>query len=207
MIPKDLIAAWKSKHGRVFVVNNRNVDYVFRALTLEEGSEFERLSAASSTPDLEEWLVKTALLYPEDFDVAGLPPSLTGFVTTLSEQIREKSGRGSVYPVLDALNQAREECQTFIGVMKSFIIATQPSYTLEDLNKMTVYDLVERTALAEEIIYVQQTTQGLDIKERTRLTIKTPEEIESEMFERLDDGIATKGDPVAQKLMAMQQGG
>lgn len=205
-IPKDRVAEWKAKYGRVFSVEYRKKDYVFRSLTFAEIDHLDNIASSWSSAQAEDHIVQIALLWPEDFDVDKLPASMTGLVTTLAEEINERSGQGTVYPIIQALNEAREERQSFRGIMETFVITTQPKYTVEDLAQMTIYELLDRVALAEEIIYLTQTTQGIPVEHRTRLIIKSPEEIEAENSERISDGgNATRADPIAQRLM--QAGG
>jgi hypothetical protein len=202
-IPADKVAAWKIQYKRVFSVQAGKGQYAFRALTIHEWEEIVK-HAEWSSADAEDHIIDLALLWPEDFDLDSVPP---GIVTTVAEEITEVSGFNNVHSVIHALNQAREDLD-YLGMAKAFIIAAMPAYTYDDLGEKTVPDLMELVAASEQILRLQALAMGAEVREPVRLVIRTPEEIEEEMNQKLDEGTAKKNDAIAQKLhQAMMQEG
>lgn len=204
MIPSDKVAEWKVQHGRVFSVVAGGEDYAFRAVSEAEYDVVLKHKHWTSA-DAEDHLVRLALLWPEDFDIDSVRP---GIVTTIAEEITEVSGFDSVYAIKAALDDARHDASGYLHMAKAFILSAMPAYKFEDLYDKTVQELMELVAVSEQILNLQALAMGAEVREPVRLIIKTPEEIEEEMNERLDDGIAKKSDPIAQKLMqkAMMEG-
>lgn len=203
-IPADKVAAWKIQYGQIFSVQTGGQQYVFRAITQDEWDGVISHKEWSSA-DAEDYIIGLALLWPEEFNLDSVRP---GVVTTVAEEITEVSGFNSVHAVIYALNEARENVQGYLGMAKAFIITAMPAYTWEELNYKTTHQLMELVAGAENILHLRALAMGAEVREPVRLVIKTPEEIEAEMQQRLDEGNATKADPTADKLrMAMAREG
>ena len=202
-IPADKIAAWKIQYDQVFSVQADGTQFVFRAITPEEWEPVTKHKEWSSA-DAEDYVIGLALLWPEDFDLDSVRP---GVITTVAEEITEVSGFNSVHAIIHALNQARQNIDYLVKA-RACIIAAMPSYTRDELKKKTIHQLMELVAESEEILALKAMAMGAEVREPVRLVIKSPEEIEAEMSERLDEGIATKADPIAEKLRraAMMEG-
>lgn len=200
-IPADKVAAWKVQYGEVFSVQAGGAQYVFRALTIKEWDVVIKHKEWSSA-DAEDYIIELALLWPENFDLDSVRP---GIVTTVAEEITEVSGFNSVYSLIHAMNQAREDLD-YMGMAEAFVIAAMPAYTPDDLGAKTMHQVMRLVAQSEQILKLQAMAMGAEVRTPVHLVIKTPEEIEAEMNEKLDEGNATKKDAIAQKLHQAMEG-
>lgn len=195
---------WREKYGSYYLASFKQGDYFFRALTI---GEHARILADKnlSTAELEDVFVSTALLHPGVAD--NLP---AGIYTSLADQILNVSGFGDAKRARWVLDQQREIYSGVVGLMKAFIIATQPAYKEEELDEFTFAQLAAKVALAERIIDVQQAvfplTSGGE-ENQVRLNLIDPdEEAEREQLEaqkhaaQKKSGQAGFNDPIAQKL-------
>ncbi len=104
------------------------------------------------------------------------------------------------------LEQKREDAGQVRGLMKAFVLATISAYTPEDLDNLTYSQLAEKVALAEKIIEITQTMNGLQPNDLKLELIDPEEEKEKEQSKaaRHDmakmPGAAGINDPIAQKL-------
>lgn len=90
--------------------------------------------------------------------------------------------------------------------MKAFVLAAMPVYRSEDLDDLTFSQLSEKVALAEKIIEIKQSMNGV---EPTNMSLELIDPEEEEMKARQQaarhnlsrkEGEAEFGDPIAQKL-------
>lgn len=195
----ELIDRWKVDHDEVFQVEAGGTLFVFRALTFEEFDNISVMVADKSSADLEDLVVETGVLWPQDLDIDTMSP---GLITSLAEQIQSVSCLdGDVYRAIGLLDDWRVKVSGIRGEMKSFVLFAMPQYSSRDLDGMTFYRLAELVALSEKVIYLRQISEGVEVREPIRLQIYTAEEIDAINNERISDGgTATKGDPIAQKL-------
>lgn len=196
----SVIDELKVKYGDIYLTSLENRDFIFRALTIAENSIItdHKSDDGWSSADAEEQIVLKAVIWPENITVDSFKKA--GSIATLAEEIVYTSGFSDTLFSRDILENSRIEMGNLQGSMMSIVLLAMPSYKYEDLLNLTFKQLADRVALAENIIYFSQTTQGLEVEQRFKINIRTPEEIEAELAQPLDKGIATKGDPVAQRL-------
>lgn len=198
----DLATVLKRQYGAVYAIEHGGQDYYFRELT--EAEYHDCWLGLTSSADAEDAVVTAAVVYPEDFDIEEESP---GLVSVLAQQIVEVSGFGDVLSVRQRLDIAREEVQIARSMIKVFILAAMPSYTMEDLEQLTMTQLSEKLAMAEEIIYLTQLMNGFEVSDHMRLVLQTEEEIAAQMEAQArtkrDGGNATLADPIAAKLHSL----
>lgn len=194
----ERIAEWKLKYDEVFQVEAGNTIFVFRALSFKE---FDEIAAnVDSNVELEDRVVECGVLWPDDIDWDKQSP---GLVSTLSDEITQVSCfDGTVWRSKDVLDEWRMKVSGIRGEMMSFVLFAMQQYKAEDLEEFTFYQLAKLVAYAEKVIYLRQISEGVDVKEPIRLVIYSQEEIDEINQERISDGgTATRGDPIAQRLM------
>lgn len=200
----EQFAEWREQYGSYYLASFRQGDYYFRALTV---GEHARILADRdlSTAEIEDTFVSTALLSPEIADT--LP---AGIYTSLADQILNVSGFGDAKTAKRVLDEQRANYGGVVGLMKAFIIATQPTYREEELDDCTFAQLAAKVALAENIIKVQQAVLPLASggeEGQVKLNLVDPEEeaakeqIEAQKHTaQKKSGQAGFNDPIAQRL-------
>lgn len=202
MAAPEQIRAWKRTYSKIYSLNVRGIDYVFRALTFAEFDDLR--SSGQDAIDLEDEVVALAVLDPPE----GPPEnSVAGVVTVLAKEILETSGFGSIARRKELLETYRVEAETDLRVMmKAFVLSAMPFYREEDLDGMTFDCLARKVVLAEHVIKVQQASVGVTEHE-LRVDIIDPEEEAAEMEELKQKHAASKppgtaafDDPIAARL-------
>lgn len=157
---EELLVHWKIRYKNVYSASLGGQDYYFRSLTLEEIENIDLMvNAEGSSADLEDLYVRTAVLYPLDINWAEIK---AGYITTLAEEIKGYSGLGDITDIVISLNQSREFLNLDIfGSMKAFILSALPQYTEEDLSGFTIQDLIHKVVMAERILTIQQSINGV----------------------------------------------
>lgn len=208
MLDPDILSKLKSKYGSIFQTSLKRDTVVFRELTF---SEFDRIaeyeSAGESAAEIEDLIIKSAVLYPENIVLDNYP---AGLISSLSEEILQESGFASAGRAKRVLDEKRAQASEVRSLMKAFVLATITSYSPEDLDNMTYSKLAEKVALAEKIIEIQQNVLGI---EPTNVTLQLidPEEEQQKIAKKVEnfnksrkDGEAKFEDPIAQKLWGMR---
>jgi hypothetical protein len=199
-VDEEVIRGWKREYGKVFSVEARGIEYVFRPLTFREFDDV-RLDPESSA-DAEENIVAHALLHPEKLDDQ-VP---AGVVTAIAMQVVEISGFGNPKMMNAILEEKRGNAGGDVRtMMKAFVIATMPSYTDEQLDDMTFEALAKKVALAELVMKVQQGAVGVEHELKVHIldpeeeALKAQEEQQKHAVSK-KPGTAGFNDPIAQKL-------
>lgn len=194
------IEEWKLKYDEVFQVQAGDTIFVFRALTFKEFDDMAVAVEHKSVADLEDLIVQRAVLWPENIDWDYKSP---GLITSLAEEINSVSCFGSdVSRSKEVLNEWRMKVSGTRGEMMTFVLFALQQYKVEDLEDLTFYQLAKLVAYAEKAIYLRQISEGVEIREPIRLVLYSPEEIEMMNQQKISDGgTATRGDPIAQRLM------
>jgi len=201
----DSLHEVKNKYGSVFQTSIRKQEVIFRELTFSEYdkiAEYER-SVDHSSADVEELIIKFAVIHPENIDVDSYPP---GIVSRLAEEILEESGFSSARRAKAILQEKRNKASEVRSLMKAFVLATMPKFSPEDLDNMTFTKLAENVAIAEKIIEIQQGINGIPPTDLSLQLIDPEEEIEKQkdFANRFNssrkDGEAKFEDPIARKL-------
>lgn len=193
----EQIKDWKFEYGPIFQVQG----CIFRGVTIGEADRI--FNSSLTSVEIEEELFHSALLWSrEDIDIDKKP---AGFVSAVADNIRDISGYGDPKTIIESLNKIRvQRAQKVSTLAKALILAAMPSYTDDDLNKLTFTVLLEKVALAEEILKIHQSVlAGVD----TMLDILDPEE-EAKKHQRAAEhhnasrkpGQPIYGDPIAEKL-------
>lgn len=197
--PPDRIAAWKREHHEVFAARHGTTDYVFRAVSSYEYEQALAAGPDQATSDVEEALVRTALLWPEDCDLDHTP---AGTVSSLAGKIREYSAFEDALRTRSLLEEWRHKYSGLRGQMDAVIMNGLPNYDHNLLKHLTMYEKAELCVLAEVIINMRMQTSG--INGEFKLQVLTPEEIEAAGKKKIDEGNATVDDPIARKLHGMR---
>jgi hypothetical protein len=161
-----------------------------------------------SSADIEEEVLKYAVVHPENFDLNLISP---GAVSGLSEKVLEFSGFLSARKTKQILEEKRSEAGHVRGLMKAFVLATIHTDTPEFLDSLTYSQLASRVALAEKIIEIQQSVMGMESTNVTLQIIDPQEEAEKQKQKAArhnaskSEGAADYNDPIAQKLWGMKR--
>lgn len=199
MADQEDIKRWKEEYGRIFSVHLVGIDFIFHALSYDQYEEFERRLENEGATEAEEHILSSGLLHPLDVDFDSQP---AGVVSTLAEEILDISGFSNPESAKEILEAKREEVEEVWGLMKSFVLATMPTYREEELNDLTFSEMAYKVALAESIIRVNQAVFG--IENSVTLDLIDPQEEESTaQFKhnaQKKAGQASYQDPIAKRL-------
>lgn len=132
------------------------VDYTYRALTIEEIQFSHQIQDET---ELEDHFVNLATLEPE----INWDKIKAGIVTQLAELIMSVSGILDLESITGYLGQTRDRISTdVISIMKAYILAAMPAYTLEELDSLTIRQMIDRVVLSEQILTLQQAIMGIE---------------------------------------------
>jgi hypothetical protein len=206
MIDDEVLAELKKKNGPLFAFNIKGTDLLFRQLTFEQFDDIAQgqESGYLSSADAEDKVLEATLVYPDINFIQRIP---AGAVSSIAQEIIDQSGLASARIAKGILEEKRAISQTDVRVlMKAFVLATMPAYSPDDLNKMTFSQLAEKVALAERIIEIKQTMNGLQPSQMKLDLIDPEEEINKEKARAANynasrvEGEAVYEDPIARKL-------
>lgn len=208
MLTPEQLYKLKQKFGTVFETYLKNHLIIFRELTFAEFDKIsEHQNSGQSNEDIEELIIKSAVIYPENLNLDKYP---AGMVSALSEEILSESGFADPTKAKNVLEQKRADASQVRSLMKAFVLATITSYTPEDLDNLTYPKLAEKVALSEKIIEIQQAILAI---EPTNVSLKLidPQEENEKQKQKVEnynksrkDGEAKYEDPIAQKLWGMK---
>lgn len=206
MIDEEVLAELKAKYGPLFAVSIKGIDLLFRQLTFDEfdeianGQEFGFLSSA----DAEDKILEKTIVFPNENAINRIP---AGAVSSIAEEIIDRSGLASAKMAKAILEDKRTKSQNDVRIlMKAFVISVMPGYSPEDLNKLTFSQLAEKVALAEKIIEIKQSINGIEPSQMKLELIDPEEEMQKERMRAANynasrkQGEAAYEDPVARKL-------
>lgn len=197
------IVAWKNQYGRIYSIDFGTELYIFRAITYREFVDIEscRETEGFSDLDVEELIVKSTLLFPQDLDFDS-PPA--GFISGLANEVFHMSGYGSPKLAISILEEKRE--RSLLRDMKAIIITAMPSYKEEDLDNLNFEHLCEKVVLAEDILKLQNLIAlqpdvniTVDISDPEE-EVKQEEKKKQQATARRPSGSALPNDPIAAKL-------
>lgn len=193
----EQIAQWKVQYGSIYSTPVRNVNYVFRAITLKQFQDAFKDTTASAA-DREETIIRIALIHPLEIDFDGISP---GVVSALAEEILEVSGFQNPKLAREKLEARRKEYTDVFILMKAMILATMPTTDVDLLDELTFDQLLNKVVLAEKIIEVHQAIMG---GEPVKLVLVDPEAEEAEQTfkhaAQKKPGTAGYNDPIAERL-------
>jgi len=163
---KEIYAKLQNEYGDIHSIIFGGKEILYRALTFEEMAFLEKLS--ENETDLEDLFVKTAVVYPLNFDIDTIK---AGHVSQLAQAIANISGSDIDF-ILSTLEAARTEVLENILVrIKAFIIAAMPVYSEEFLNSLNMKQLLEKLVLSEEILTIQQAVRGVKSENGIKLDL------------------------------------
>jgi hypothetical protein len=206
MVDSEVLIELKQKYGPLFAISIKGIDLLFRELTFEE---FDKIATVQrdgvmSSAEAEDKILEATIVYPDKKVLDKIP---AGAFSSIAQEILDASGFSSARTAKARLEEKRREVQTEVRpLMKSFVLATMPAYKPEDLDLMTFSELAERVALAEKIIEIHQTMNGMQPSEMKLDLIDPEEEAEIERQRAANynasrkQGEAAYEDPVARKL-------
>lgn len=189
----EQIANWKTKYGAVYQMGMRNRSFVMRPLTVGEYLSLQSFSLSSA--ELEEHLVKLALLHPLDFDI---DIQSAGLITTLAEEILQASGFANPQVARDVLESKRNQSNDIYMLMKAIVLSAIPSYKESELDDLTFAKLAEKVVLAEKILEIH-----LNINNGSAVTLQLVDPEAEKPKKKAGPpapGQATNDDPIAQRL-------
>jgi hypothetical protein len=205
MLDPSFIFKIKNEYGSIFETSIKKQVILFRELTFSEFdliAEFQK-NGDSTAADIEDLIIKFAVIYPENFNADDYP---AGLVSSLAEEVLEESGFSSAKRAKQIVEQKREEAAEVRTLMKAFVLSTISSFKPSDLDNMTFSKLAEYVALSEKVIEIQQNIAGIE-STNISLQLIDPEE---EMQKQKDyanrfnssrkEGEAKFEDPIARKL-------
>lgn len=168
----ELITQLKLQYGDIFGIELGGVEYIYRALTIDE---INSASQFKDDVDIEDYYVKTAVLYPENFDVDNVS---AGYIMTLAEAIMSVSGILDVETVKKYLEDTRVKITNdVVSIMKAYIIAAMPTYREDELDSLTIKGMIEKVVLSEQILTLKQAVMGVP-SEGVKVQIISAEEFE-----------------------------
>lgn len=195
----------KTKYGKLYSVDIKNVNFIFRELTFREYNKILYYQEHSdfSSADIEDLIISYAVVEPAEFDLSKIP---AGTISVLSQEILDLSGFFSPKIAKGILEEKRLESNEVKNLMKAFVLATITSYTPQDLEDMTFSELAQHVALSEKIIEIRQAMNGVEYSGISLELIDPEEEMlkVKQAAEKHDKakpkGAAGMNDPIAQKL-------
>ncbi len=174
-------------------------------------SEFDKINeyqnSGESKAEIEEVIIKSAVIYPPDISLDTYP---AGLVTSLADEILNESGFADPSKAKRVMEEKRAEASEVRSLMKAFVLATISAYTPEDLDNLTYPKLAEKVALSEKIMEIKQAILAIESTNVSIQLIDPQEELEKqnqkvENFNKSrKDGEAKYDDPIAQKLWGMK---
>jgi hypothetical protein len=204
MLDPEILYKLKEKYGSIFETSLKRDTIIFRELTF---AEFDKITeyeiSGESSAEIEDLIIKSAVIYPESINLDSYP---AGLVSSLAEEILQESGFASPSKAKFVLDQKREQAAQVRSLMKAFVLATITAYSPEDLDNLTYTKLAEKVALSEKIMEIKQAIAGV---ESTNITLQLidPEEEQAKLEDKArrydqsrKEGEAKFSDPVAQKL-------
>lgn len=203
----ELIIELKKQYSEIYEVELGTTRIIFRALTFKEFDELSIAEDYSSSAEAEELIVKCALLHPPYADLEKLS---AGYISALAEEIVVESCFFDVKKAVDKLEEAREKMNEVRSIMKVFILSAMPAYKIEELDDQTFSQLIDKVALAEEILDIDfhiQRASSFEDGSAPELQFLDPEKEAAQQKRAVQkhdasrpEGSAIMGDPVAQRL-------
>jgi len=195
----------KNRYGNIYSVKIKNYDLIFRELTFKEYDEIIYLKDLDdySSADIEDLILKFAIVYPEDFDINRIPP---GNVSSLAQNVLDQSALTSVDLAKSIIEEKRDEINQVKNLMKAFVLATITTYSPEELDLMTFSQLAHNVALSEKIIEIRQAMNGIQpsnislqlIDPNSQTQNQSPGPNNKSRKPAVDENLTH--DPIAQKL-------
>lgn len=135
-------------YHKIIYIGFEGREFVFRSLGREEYNQI--ISIVREPKDIEDVIAQTALIYPEDYDMAtgplaGLPPYVADVVMKASDVTDMDSLLGLLSVSQDIANRFDFQCMTVIK-------AAMPEYHFEEMQKWTWERIMFYTALAQKIL-------------------------------------------------------
>lgn len=166
------IGAWKASYGEIYEVDLRGKPCYYRSLNFKELKLLTSVADSWSVVDMEDFIVSSAVLYPDSEWLENLP---AGLYSSLADAIRDVSGLGDAKSAIATLQTARDSAANVLNLAKIYILATMPAYREEELEELTATQLFHKVAMAEQIIALNQTAM---MGNSVEFTIIDPEEEE-----------------------------
>lgn len=208
MVDPGILYKLKLEYGSIFQTYLKKDLIIFRELTF---AEFDRIAeyelSGESSAEIEDLIIKSAVVHPEDIVLDHYP---AGLVASLAEEILQESGFASAAKAKRTLEDKRAQAAEVRNLMKAFVLSTITTYSPEDLDNLTYSKLAEKVALSEKIIEIKQNILGI-APTNVVLQLIDPEEEELKLKDKAErynkskkEGEAQYEDPIAQKLWGMR---
>jgi len=209
MVDPEILYQLKVKYGSIFQTHLKKDVVVFRELTFAEFdtiAEYE--SSGESSAEIEDLIIKSAVIYPESIVLDHYP---AGLISSLAEEILQESGFYNPSKAKKTLEDKRAQAAEVRSLMKAFVLSTMTTYSPEYLDNLTYTKLAEKVALSEKIIEIKQNILGI-APTNVVLQLIDPGEEEKKIKNKAEkynksrkEGEAKYEDPIAQKLWGMRQ--
>lgn len=208
MVDPGILYKLKLEYGSIFQTYLKKDLIIFRELTF---AEFDKIAeyelSGESSAEIEDLIIKSAVVHPEDIVLDHYP---AGLVASLAEEILQESGFASAAKAKRTLEDKRAQAAEVRNLMKAFVLSTITTYSPEDLDNLTYSKLAEKVALSEKIIEIKQNILGI-APTNVVLQLIDPEEEELKLKDKAErynkskkEGEAQYEDPIAQKLWGMR---
>lgn len=190
---EKLIIDLKKKNYILFTTTIGYQFYIWRPVTRKEFDIIMK-SSAGNTYVRDEMICQISVLYPQ----VNFATYKAGIATTLSPQIIEESGFGSVQKTYNYLSSTRQYIlNNFTSQAEIVIAAAFPQYKFEEIREWSLEQLLDMVARAEwklNVIDNKNFVFETVAKETDDTTEKKSSE--EEMRELEQDIIETGGDPI-----------
>ena len=133
---------------KIIYVEFQGTEFVLRSLNREEYNQI--VSIVRNDKDLEDVIAQTALIFPEDFEMATCP--FAGIPQTLANLVTEASDVTDINVLVNLLKDSQVVVDRFDYQCLTLIKAAMPEESFEEMQKWTWEKIMFYTALAQKIL-------------------------------------------------------
>lgn len=163
-------------YHKIIYVEFQGMEFVLRSIGREEYNQI--ISIIRDEKDLEDVIAQTALIYPEDFEMASC--GFAGIPQNLANLVMEASDVTSMDTLIDMLKDSQKIADRFDYQCLTLIKAAMPEYSFEDMQKWTWEKIMFHTALAQKILNYSLPEDAkidlIDRREEVRKELEKPAE-------------------------------
>lgn len=151
-LTNDKIAKWKNEYDKIYKIAIEGDEYVYRVLSIGECERAQSIASSNKSHDTEEYLLGTALLYPEEIETRSLP---AGVIAALAQHIMTSAGFFNESDFMESVDKAKKEYdgkrQDQIYQWKLIILTTLPGYTFKEISRLSLVKFLELIHICEEL--------------------------------------------------------
>ena len=146
LVLENLISKLSKQYDSLYNTTIENQFFIYRPINRKEYKNI--LNADIDDLEKQDEMVRTCLLYPEDYD---LNNCLGGIPEKLYQEIKDKSYL-SVEDMIMLIEMNKDEMELLDNQMTCLISAAFPSYKLEDIEKLDMIQFIKLYTRAEWIL-------------------------------------------------------